>query len=120
MKKIIHIDIKDKKYSAKCKVGLKKLNVLFSIDNLYDIKHAVLLHHINNALKANYIMARDVDYVIQDDEVVIVDQFTGRLMKGRAYSEGLHQAIQAKEGVSIKARNFNISNNYFPKLIPFI
>ena len=82
--------------------GISKAERLFQIENLYDVRHAVLLHHINNALKANYIMGRDVDYVVQDGEILIVDQFTGRLMKGRAYSDGLHQAIQAKEGVEIK------------------
>lgn len=96
--------------------GIEKAERAFRIDNLYDIKHAVLLHHINNALKANYIMARDVDYVVQEDEIVIVDQFTGRLMKGRAYSEGLHQAIQAKEGVSIKQETSTLATITFQNL----
>ncbi len=74
----------------------------FKLKNLYDIEHTQLVHHIQQALKANYIMGKDVEYVVQDDEIVIVDQFTGRLMKGRAYSDGLHQAIEAKEGVKIK------------------
>ena len=74
----------------------------FKLNNLYDIEHTQLVHHIQQALKANYIMSKDVEYVVQDDEIVIVDQFTGRLMKGRAYSDGLHQAIEAKEGVKIK------------------
>ena len=72
------------------------------MDNLYDISNTALVHHINQSLKANYAMSLDVDYVVQDGEVVIVDQFTGRLMKGRAFSEGLHQAIEAKEGVKIQ------------------
>ena len=82
--------------------GGKKAEEVFKIKNLYDINNTVLVHHITQALRANYLMSKDVDYVVQDDEVVIVDQFTGRLMKGRAFSEGLHQAIEAKEGVTIQ------------------
>lgn len=74
----------------------------FKIDNLYNVEHTQLVHHITQALKANYVMKNEVEYVVQDDEIVIVDQFTGRTMPGRAYSDGLHQAIEAKEGVSIK------------------
>ena len=81
--------------------GSDKAEKAFHIDNLYDIENATLLHFINQALRANYSMKRDIDYVVQDNEIVIVDQFTGRLMKGRAYSDGLHQAIEAKEGVNI-------------------
>ena len=110
-----NIDIKTKNIQLN-EGGIEKAERTFRIENLYDIKHAVLLHHINNALKANYVMARDVDYVIQDDEVVIVDQFTGRLMKGRAYSEGLHQAIQAKEGVSIKQETSTLATITFQNL----
>lgn len=95
-------------YDEKTKVvnltddGSKKAEAVFNVDNLYDIKNSALVHHINQALKANYSMKRDIDYVVQDDAVIIVDQFTGRLMKGRAFSEGLHQAIEAKEGVPIQ------------------
>ncbi len=110
-----NIDIKTKNVQLN-EGGIEKAERAFRIDNLYDIKHAVLLHHINNALKANYIMARDVDYVVQEDEIVIVDQFTGRLMKGRAYSEGLHQAIQAKEGVSIKQETSTLATITFQNL----
>ena len=110
-----NIDIKTKNVQLN-EGGIEKAERGFRIDNLYDIKHAVLLHHINNALKANYIMARDVDYVVQEDEIVIVDQFTGRLMKGRAYSEGLHQAIQAKEGVSIKQETSTLATITFQNL----
>ena len=81
--------------------GSEKAEKSFHVKNLYDIENASLVHYINQALRANYAMKKDVDYVVQDDEVVIVDQFTGRLMKGRAYSDGLHQAIEAKEGVTI-------------------
>ena len=81
--------------------GSDKAEKHFNIANLYEIDNASLLHYINQALRANYSMRKDVDYVVQENEVVIVDQFTGRLMKGRAYSDGLHQAIEAKEGVKI-------------------
>lgn len=82
--------------------GVDRAEKMFGIPNLYDIQHTQLVHHIQQALKANYVMMRDVEYVVQDNEIVIVDQFTGRTMKGRAYSDGLHQAIEAKEGVTIK------------------
>ncbi|WP_289266090.1 preprotein translocase subunit SecA [Dubosiella newyorkensis] len=83
--------------------GVRKAEKFFKIDNLYDIEHTQLVHHINQALRANYIMMKGVEYVVNDEqEIVIVDQFTGRMMPGRAYSDGLHQAIEAKEGVPIK------------------
>lgn len=82
--------------------GVDTAEKYFKLNNLYDVEHTQLVHHIQQALRANYIMMRDVEYVVQEDEIVIVDSFTGRLMKGRAYSDGLHQAIEAKEGVSIK------------------
>lgn len=82
--------------------GVANAERYFKIKNLYDVEHTQLVHHITQALKANYIMKNEVEYVVQDDEIVIVDQFTGRTMPGRAYSDGLHQAIEAKEGVSIK------------------
>ena len=90
---------------------------MFSIDNLYDYQHVTLNHHINQALKANIIMQRDVDYVVQDGEIVIVDPFTGRLMAGRRYSDGLHQAIEAKEGLEIQRESMTLATitfqNYF-------
>lgn len=82
--------------------GMEKAEKWFKIDNLYDVQHVSLLHHINQALKANFSMERDVDYVVEDDGILIVDQFTGRTMKGRRFSDGLHQAIEAKEGVDIQ------------------
>ena len=81
--------------------GSDKAEKTFNVTNLYEVDNASLLHYINQALRANYSMKKDVDYVVQEGEVIIVDQFTGRLMKGRAYSEGLHQAIEAKEGVTL-------------------
>ena len=80
-------------------VGVDRAEKAFSLDNLYDINNTNLVHYINQSLKANYAMKKDVDYVIDDGKIVIIDSFTGRLMKGRAFSDGLHQAIEAKEGV---------------------
>ena len=83
--------------------GIDKAESYFGLKNLYDLKNVDLTHHINQALKANYTMALDVDYVVAEDgEILIVDQFTGRTMPGRRFSEGLHQAIEAKEGVAIQ------------------
>lgn len=89
--------------------GMNKAEQFFKIDNLYDLKYVSLLHHINNALKANYTMKNEVEYVVQDNQVLIVDQFTGRILKGRQYSEGLHQAIEAKEGVEIKKETITVA-----------
>ncbi|KGP73573.1 preprotein translocase subunit SecA [Pontibacillus yanchengensis] len=82
--------------------GINKAERFFQIENLFDLSNVTLTHHINQALKAHTSMMRDQDYVVQEEEVVIVDQFTGRLMKGRTYSDGLHQAIEAKEGLQIR------------------
>jgi preprotein translocase subunit SecA len=82
--------------------GISKSERAFGIENLFDMSHVTLNHHINQALKANVSMHLDIDYVVQDGEIIIVDQFTGRLMKGRRYSEGLHQAIEAKEGLEVE------------------
>ena len=96
--------------------GADKAESMFKIDNLYDVNNSTLLHFINQALRANYAMKCDVDYVVQDGEVVIVDQFTGRLMKGRAYSDGLHQAIEAKEGVNINQETKTLATITFQNL----
>ncbi len=96
--------------------GVEKASNYFKIDNIYDINNSGLVHHINQSLKANFGMQRDVDYVVQDGEVIIVDQFTGRLMKGRAYSEGLHQAIEAKEGVKIQEETKTLATITFQNL----
>ncbi|MFA5459008.1 MAG: preprotein translocase subunit SecA [Bacilli bacterium] len=96
--------------------GAKKGERVFKVKNLYDINNSALVHHINQALRANYTMKRDFDYIVQDDEVIIVDQFTGRLMKGRAYSEGLHQAIEAKERVSIQQETKTLATITFQNL----
>ena len=96
--------------------GTKKAEKTFHVDNLYDVNQTTLVHYINQALKANYSMKLDVDYVVQDGEVVIVDQFTGRLMKGRAFSDGLHQAIEAKEGVKINQETKTLATITFQNL----
>ncbi|MCE7793154.1 preprotein translocase subunit SecA [Salipaludibacillus sp. CUR1] len=97
--------------------GVSKAERVFNIDNLFDSEHVQLNHHINQALKAHKVMVRDEDYVVDDGEVAIVDQFTGRLMKGRRYSDGLHQAIEAKEGLEIKRESMTLASitfqNYF-------
>ena len=96
--------------------GVKFAEKTFGIDNLYDIEHTGLVHFINQALKANYGMKRDFDYVVHDGQIVIVDPFTGRLMQGRAYSDGLHQAIEAKEGVQINQETKTLATITFQNL----
>lgn len=97
--------------------GIGRAEELFGVDNLYSIENSALSHHLDQALKANYIFEIDVDYVIQDGQIVIVDEFTGRLSEGRRYSEGLHQALEAKEGVIIKEETQTLADityqNYF-------
>lgn len=97
--------------------GTKKAEKFYKIDNLSDVKYMELNHYILNALKANYIMVADENYIVKDDEILIVDEFTGRLMQGRRFSDGLHQAIEAKEGVKIKDENKTLATvtfqNYF-------
>jgi len=99
------------------KNGIEKAEKYFNIENLSDIENTELNHYINNALRANYIMKRDDDYIVADGEVLIVDEFTGRVMVGRRYSDGLHQAIEAKEKVRIQSENRTLATitfqNYF-------
>lgn len=96
--------------------GISKAEKTFGVDNLYDINHTNLVHFINQALKANYAMKLDVDYVVNDGKIVIVDPFTGRLMQGRSYSDGLHQAIEAKEGVQINEETKTLATITFQNL----
>jgi preprotein translocase subunit SecA len=97
--------------------GIAKAEQLLKIDNLYDPKYIEILHHVNQALKAHALFKRDVDYIVKNGEVIIVDEFTGRLMPGRRYSEGLHQALEAKENVKIENENQTLATvtfqNYF-------
>ena len=110
------IDEKQKSVSL-TESGIQKAEIYFGVDNITDIAHIELFHHINQALKAHKIMKLDVDYVVRDGEIVIVDEFTGRLMFGRRYSEGLHQAIEAKEGLRIQRESKTLATitfqNYF-------
>ena len=110
------IDEKDKTATLTDK-GIAKAEKYFGIENLADAEHMELSHHINQALKAAGTMKKDIDYVVKDGEVIIVDEFTGRLMYGRRYSEGLHQAIEAKEGLEVRAESKTLATitfqNYF-------
>ena len=97
--------------------GLQKAQDLFEVDNLYSLENAALSHHLDQALKAHYIFVKDVDYVVQNNEIIIVDEFTGRLSEGRRYSEGLHQALESKEEVEIQEESQTLAEityqNYF-------
>ena len=96
--------------------GIAAAEKAFAVKNLFDIENTNLVHYINQALRANYAMKRDFDYVVQADKILIVDQFTGRLMPGRAYSDGLHQAIEAKEGVTINQETKTVATITFQNL----
>ena len=109
------IDEKTKNVSL-TEEGSKKIEKIMHVANLYDINNQALVHHLNNALKANYGFHKDVDYVVENGEVIIVDQFTGRLMHGRQFSEGLHQALEAKEGVKINAETKTMATITFQNL----
>jgi preprotein translocase subunit SecA len=113
-----HYSIDEKARSAALtEDGVARCEQLLKVDNLYDPRYIELLHHINQALKAHTLFKRDVDYIVKDGEVIIVDEFTGRLMPGRRYSEGLHQALEAKENVKIENENQTLATitfqNYF-------
>ncbi len=109
------IDVKTKNVSLTAE-GSKKIESYFNLQNLYDLDNTALVHHLNQALKANYGFKKDVDYVVQNDEVIIVDQFTGRLMHGRQFSDGLHQAIEAKENVTINTETKTMATITFQNL----
>ncbi|WP_181347274.1 preprotein translocase subunit SecA [Thalassobacillus sp. CUG 92003] len=118
-----HLDLdEDYTYDEKTKnvqlteEGINRAEEFFKIENLYDLSNVTLIHHINQALKAHASMHRDTDYVVDEGEVVIVDQFTGRLMKGRRYSDGLHQAIEAKEGLEIQNESMTLASITFQNL----
>ena len=109
------IDLKTKSVSLTAE-GSKKVEKFLNITNLYDLDNTNLVHHINQALKANYGFKKDIDYVVDNDAIIIVDPFTGRLMHGRQYSEGLHQAIEAKEGVTINTETKTMATITFQNL----
>ncbi len=103
--------------SVLTEAGVARVERLLKVDNLYDARNIEILHHVNQALKAHALFKRDVDYIVKDGEVIIVDEFTGRLMPGRRYSEGLHQALEAKENVRVENENQTLATitfqNYF-------
>ena len=106
------VDEKDRTVSL-TQTGIKKAEEFFGVENLADAENATLSHHINQAMKARGLMKKDIDYVVKDGQVIIVDEFTGRLMYGRRYNEGLHQAIEAKEGVSVASENKTLATITF-------
>ncbi|MGA9174926.1 MAG: preprotein translocase subunit SecA [Thermoactinomyces sp.] len=110
------VDIKTKQV-ALTEDGVKKVENFLGVENLYDMRNITLNHHVQQALKAHVLMKRDEDYVVNEDGVVIVDEFTGRLMYGRRYSDGLHQAIEAKEGLQVQRESMTLATitlqNYF-------
>jgi preprotein translocase subunit SecA len=123
--KLIPLLKKDRDYTIDEKIrnatlteeGIQRVENLLNINNLYDPRNIDILHHVNQALKAHTLFKRDVDYVVKDNEVIIVDEFTGRLMPGRRYSDGLHQALEAKEHVKVERENQTLATitfqNYF-------
>ncbi|TFG36505.1 MAG: preprotein translocase subunit SecA, partial [Desulfobacterales bacterium] len=117
-KKDVHYEVDEKAKSlATTEEGVALGEKLLKVENLYDPKNIELLHHLNQGLKAHHLFTRDIDYLVQNGEVVIVDEFTGRTMPGRRYSDGLHQALEAKEGVKIERENQTLASitfqNYF-------
>ena len=100
--------------------GVLKLEKLLGVDNLYEPRNMAILHHVNQALKAHALFKRDVDYVVKDGEVIIVDEFTGRLMPGRRWSDGQHQAIEAKEGLEGRAGEPDPGHDHLPELLPHV
>ncbi len=118
MKIGVHFEVEEKKKAVTLTdEGARKVETAFGIENMSDPENSELNHHVNCALRANFIMKRDVDYVVQNGQVIIVDEFTGRLMIGRRYSEGLHQAIEAKEHVKVERESKTLATitfqNYF-------
>ena len=118
LKKETHYTVDEKiKSSALTEEGISEVEKLMNVSNLYDPRQIEILHHVNQALKAHVIFKSEVDYVVQDGKVVIIDEFTGRMMSGRRYSDGLHQALEAKEGVTVENENQTLASitfqNYF-------
>lgn len=118
LKRDVHFIMEEKSKTASLTdEGNSKVESLLGINNLYDPEHLELLHHIYQGLKAHYLYRRDVEYMVANGEIIIVDEFTGRLMPGRRWSDGLHQAIEAKEGVEVKSENQTLATitfqNYF-------
>ncbi len=118
LKKEEHYTVDEKaKSSALTEEGISEVEKILNVSNLYDPRHIETLHHVSQALKAHVVFKNEVDYVVQDGKVVIIDEFTGRMMSGRRYSDGLHQALEAKEGVTVENENQTLASitfqNYF-------
>ncbi|MCK6571742.1 preprotein translocase subunit SecA [Myxococcota bacterium] len=118
IKRDVHYNVDEKSWSATLtEDGVETIEGMLKVENLYAPENIILLHHVNNALKAHTLYRRDVNYLVKDGEVVIIDEHTGRLMPGRRWSDGLHQAVEAKEGVAIQAENHTLATisfqNYF-------
>ncbi|MEK6779980.1 MAG: DEAD/DEAH box helicase, partial [Candidatus Deferrimicrobiota bacterium] len=115
MKKDVDYKVDEKARSVMLNedTGIPKVERLLGVDNLYEPRNIEILHHVNQGLKAHVLFKRDVDYMVKDGEVVIVDEFTGRLMPGRRWSDGLHQAVEAKEGVKIENENQTLATITF-------
>ena len=99
---------------------LEDAGLLIEGANLYDFKNTQVVHHLNQALKANVMFKRDIDYIVKDGKVIIIDEFTGRMMDGRRWSDGLHQAVEAKEGVADRAREPDARLDHLPELFPHV
>lgn len=110
------VDLKAKSATLTQK-GIEKAEREFGLENLNDIENSSIVHHINKALHAHGVMKKDTDYIVKDGQVLIVDEFTGRIMYGRRYNDGLHQALEAKEKVKIADESKTLANNYIPKLL---
>lgn len=118
LKKDEHYEVDEKTRNAQLtEAGNDKVEQVFNIENIYAVEHLNLVHHLQQALKAHALFKRDIDYVVKDDKVLIVDEFTGRILSGRRYSDGLHQALEAKEGVTIERESQTLASitlqNYF-------
>ncbi|MBI9112063.1 preprotein translocase subunit SecA [Maridesulfovibrio ferrireducens] len=118
LKRDVDFEVDEKGHSiTMTEEGVTKCEQILKIDNLYDSQHISFQHHIMQGIKAHHLFSRDVDYIVKDDQVVIVDEFTGRLMPGRRFSDGLHQALEAKEGVKVESENQTLASitfqNYF-------
>ena len=118
LKSEVHYTVDEKaKSSSLTEEGVSEVEKLLNVSNLYDPRQIEILHHVNQALKAHVVFKNEVDYVVQDGKVVIIDEFTGRMMSGRRYSDGLHQALEAKEGVTVENENQTLASitfqNYF-------
>jgi len=113
-----HYTVDEKaKSSVLTEEGILKIQELLNIGNLYDVRNIEVLHHVNQSLRGSYPLKNEVDYVVRDGKVIIVDEFTGRMKEGSRWSDGLHQAVEAKEGVEVKSENQTLASitfqNYF-------